>query len=152
MSLTIVFDSTCLIGFERIGHLDLLPKLYTEVVVPPAVVAEFGRQLSWMKVEPLSSPHLCNALRLTLGKGEAEAIALAVQMDGQLVTDDKQARSVAEAMGLRVVGTLGILVRAKRAGIIERVAPFIGELERNSFRISRALREEVLILAGEEEQ
>ena len=99
MSLTIVFDSTCLIGFERIGHLDLLPKLYGEIVVPIAVVAEFGRQLSWMKVEPLSSPHLCNALRLTLGKGEAEAIALAVQMDGQLVTDDKRAGRLPKQWG-----------------------------------------------------
>lgn len=126
-----------------------MPGLFTVVTIPRAVDAEFGRKLEWLEVVELTSSHLSNALKITLGKGEAEAIALSVQMNCRVITDDKQARSTAETMGLRVVGAMGLLIRAKQAGIVDKIKPIIEDLEENRFRIGRALREDVLQIAGE---
>ena len=149
MNPPIVSDSTCLIVFERIGRLDLLPGLFATVAIPPAVDAEFGRRLEWLEVIELGSAHLSDVLNITLGKGEAEAIALSIETNCPLITDDKQARATAERLGIGIYGSMGLLIKAKQAGIIDRIKPIIDEMETNRFRISRALREEVLRLVGE---
>jgi predicted nucleic acid-binding protein len=146
---TVISDSTCLIAFERIERLDILPRLFTTVFIPPAVDSEFGQQFDWLHVAQLDSSTLSDLLKMTLGKGEAEAIALSIQLGAQLITDDKQARSIAEQLGIEVKGALGTLVEAKRAGILDSISPIIVELETNGFRISKALREEVLRIANE---
>ena len=80
MSQVIVSDSTCLIGLERIRQLDLLPGLFDDVFVPPAVAAEFGIPLAWLKVRtPQDAAHVA-ALKLLVDEGEAEAIALAKEL------------------------------------------------------------------------
>lgn len=145
----VVSDSTCLIGFERIRKLEILPKLFGCVLVPPAVLSEFGSQFDWIAVEQLADSTLSNLLRMTVGSGEAEAIALAIQMKHQLITDDKQARSIAEQLGVKVKGTLGVLLLAKQAGIIENVRSNVDALELNGFHLSEALRDEILRIANE---
>jgi predicted nucleic acid-binding protein len=145
----VISDTSCLIAFERIDRLDILPGLYETVCIPPAVDVEFGKQFEWLKVEQLISHRLCGLLNLTLGKGESEAIALAVQLECFLLTDDKQARAMAEQLGLTVKGVLGVLIAAKGSGHVAKVKPIIDDLETNGFRISRSLREEVLRVAAE---
>ena len=73
----VVTDSTCLIGLERIGRLDILPALFDPLLMPPEVAREFGSTLSWLQTEPLTSNLLVAVLRLLVDAGEAEAIALA---------------------------------------------------------------------------
>lgn len=148
----VVSDSTCLIAFERIGLLDLMSELFTLVTIPPAVDAEFGKKFSWLRIVDLKSVHLSKALNVTLGKGESEAIALAVELNCQVITDDKQARAMADSLGIRVVGAMGILIRAKNSGFVDKIAPIIDEMEANCFRIGKTLRDEVLRVAGEHEQ
>lgn len=145
----LVADSTCLIALERVGKLDLLPELFAPVSIPPAVESEFGRQLDWLEVVELTSLHLADALKMVVGKGESEAIALAVQTKRQLITDDKQARTAADRLGVSVFGTIGLLVRAKNAGILDEIKSILDDLETNRFFVSRALREEVLKIVGE---
>jgi predicted nucleic acid-binding protein len=146
-----VTNSTCLIALEGIGRLDLLPAVYEEVFAPPAVQAEFGTEIEWLVIKELSSPTVSLALESQLGKGEAAAIALAAEMsDSYVVLDDKKARRVARQMGLRIVGTLGTLLRAKQKGIIAEVHPILEELKSMGFRCSSSLYSEVLRLAGEE--
>lgn len=145
----IVSDSTCLIAFERIGALHVLPQLFTSILVPPAVDSEFNRKFDWLSVVGLTSSALSDVLKLSLGQGEAEAIALAIQMNCQLITDDKQARSIAKKLRIDVKGTIGLLIRAKHEGIVKEVKPMIEDLESNGFHIGRSLREEALLLAGE---
>jgi predicted nucleic acid-binding protein len=61
--------------------------------------------------------------------GEAEAIALAVERDYRIALDDRQARLVGSNLGLTVIGTIGILVKAKRGGIIIALKPLLNDLE-----------------------
>jgi len=145
----IVSDSTCLIGLERIGQLAILPALFDPIMIPPEVEREFGVGFSRLQTETLTSSSLIAILKLIVDAGEAEAIALASEKGCRLITDDKQARSVAKSLGVPVIGTVGVLVRAKQSGVIVALKPVLEDLERNSFFISTALREEALKLVGE---
>ncbi len=89
MSEAVVSDSTCLIGLERAGCLDILPALFDTVMIPPEVEREFGGKFDWLKVENLSNNLLVAALQMVVDNGEAEAIALASEKNCLLITDDK---------------------------------------------------------------
>ena len=145
----IVSDSTCLIGLERIGELDILPDLFEPIMIPSEVEREFGSNFSWLKTENLTSNLLATALRLVVDAGEAEAIALASEKNCLLISDDKQARAAAKRLGIPVIGTIGVLVRAKQNGVVSVIKPILDKLEQNNFFISKALREEALKIAGE---
>jgi predicted nucleic acid-binding protein len=145
----VVADSTCLIGLERVGMLHILPQLFDKISIPPAVHSEFGKEFNWLEQEHLAVTPLVTALRMVVGKGEAEAIALAVQNDRLLITDDKQARAAAKRFGLSVIGTVGILLRAKAGELIDELKPILDDLQDNGFYMSHALREEALRIAGE---
>lgn len=145
----IVSDSSCLISLERIDQLHVLPALYEPVASPPEVHREFGISLPWLKVETPSDKTLVAALGLLVDEGEAEAIALACERAWRVVLDDRRARSVAARMGVRVIGTVGILVRAKQSGLAASLKPLLDNLESSGFHLSDALKREALRLAGE---
>jgi len=145
----VVSDSTCLIGLELIGELKILPQLFEPIMIPPEVEREFGSKFSWLQTENLTSSALVAALYLTVDAGEAEAIALASEKSCLLISDDKQARSAAKRLDVAVIGTVGVLVRAKQSGVILALKPILDDLELNNFFISRALREEALKLVSE---
>ncbi|HLM61743.1 MAG TPA: DUF3368 domain-containing protein [Pyrinomonadaceae bacterium] len=145
----VVSDSTCLIGLERIGELNILPALFDPIMIPPEVEREFSSKFSWLQTENLTNNLLVAALHLTVDAGEAEAIALASEKNCLLISDDKQARAAAKRLGVAIIGTVGVLVRAKQNGVISAIKPILDELELNNFFISRALREEALKLVGE---
>jgi len=92
----VVSDSTCLIGLERIGEVNILPQLFDPIMILPEVEREFGNKFSWLQIENLTSSVLVAALQLTVDAGEAEAIALASEKSCLLISDDKQARSAAK--------------------------------------------------------
>ena len=109
-----VVDSTCLIALERIERLDLVPRLFSQVFAPPAVVEEFGETPDWLDVQEVVNRTLSEALRTQLGAGESEVIALSTELtDAVAVLDDKKARRVAHEMRLKVMGTVGLLLRSK---------------------------------------
>lgn len=145
----VVVDSACLIGLERIGRLHVLPALFDPVLIPPEVAREFGTSISWLRVETPANLPLLSALKMLVDDGEAEAMALAGERGCKIVLDDRQARLVGSNLGLTVIGTLGILVKAKRGGIISALKPLLEDLEANGFYLGSALKEEVLRLAGE---
>lgn len=145
----VVSDSTCLIGLERIGELHILPALFDPIMIPPKVEREFGNKFAWLQTENITSRSLVAALRLVVDVGEAEAIALASEKSCLLISDDKQVRSAAKRLGVAVIGTVGVLVRAKQSGVITELKSILDDLELNNFFISQALREEVLKLIGE---
>lgn len=86
---------------------------------------------------------------MAVGPGESEAIALAVEIERQLITDDKQARAAAKRLGVSVIGTVGLLIRAKNAGLVKEIKPILDSLETNKFYLSQALRAEAIDIAGE---
>lgn len=121
----IVVDSTCLIGLERIGALDILPALFDPIFIAPEVEREFGVTLPWLTVEAPADKALMAALRLLVDDGEAATIALASEQRLRIILDDWQAREVAKRLSLAVIGTVGCLLRAKQAGVITAVMPLI---------------------------
>lgn len=85
-----------------------------------------------------------------LGKGEVEAIALALRLNADwLLMDDLSGRREAIRIGLTVMGTVGVLIRAEQESLIEPLEPLLDELEAAGFRFSRNLRLFALQLAGE---
>ncbi len=141
--------------------LDILPGLIERVIVPPTVVEELtvGRA-SGVSLPDLSAfgwvtvrrPDSESALPLVtdLGARETEVLMLALESrEALVVLDDALARSVAETLGLRLTGTLGLLLDAKRAGLIPAVRPFLDQLQALRFRLAAHTRAAVIRLAGE---
>lgn len=158
----IVSDSSPLIHLSRIGRLGLLRELFREILVPHAVYREVviegrGRpgsgeveEASWISVMKIRNEQLKRVLQLVLDEGEAEAIVLALETSANLVLlDDREARLQAKRLGLKVAGTIGILLRAKKLGLISNLKAELDKLEETGFRISKSLQEEVLRAAGE---
>jgi len=146
---------------HQLGHLRLLPALAERVIVPPAVVEELavGRAcgldlpdpagLDWVIIRrPASAVAL--PLVMDLGPGETEVLALALESpDAVVILDDGLARQAAETLGVRLTGTLGLLLDAKRRGLVPTVAPLLDQLQSLRFRLAPHTRATVLKLAGE---
>jgi uncharacterized protein len=144
-----VVDTACLIGLERIGRLGLLGSLIDPVIVPEAVASEFGHLPVWIAVMPVADTGMVAALRLNLDPGESEAITLAHELSCRVILDDRKARDCAHRLGIPVTGTVGLLLRAAKYGVIPAIRPLLDDLDSCGFRISPGLREEALKLAGE---
>lgn len=76
---------------------------------------------------------------MNLGKGEAEVIALSSETGIKTIIDDLKARQIAEKMGLTVTGTIGILIKAKKAGFINSAYDKVKELKEKGFYVSKEL-------------
>lgn len=146
---------------HQLGLLHLLPALVHQVIVPTAVVKELEigllqgvilpdlNQLAWITIRQPASI-IALPLVTDLGPGETEVLALALESpDAIVILDDGLARQVAETVGIKLTGTLGILIDAKRAGLITEVAPLLDQLQALRFRLSAQTRAAVLKLAGE---
>ncbi len=142
----LIADSGPLIALAGVEHLALLPKLYSRVAAPLAVIDEIlaGRRGSsghnfldralWLeKLEVSASSVLHFAV---LGQGETEAIALATQFSNvRLLLDDHKARRVAESLSLDMIGSAGFLVQAKRRGFVQQVLPILYEMRASGYYI-----------------
>jgi len=161
----LVCNTGPLIALAKLDRLALLPRLgFQRVCIPPRVHREV-----WGKIGPenvaietalksfiqVAAPHSLSSLienAITdLDEGEQEVIALGASALGEVVLlmDDQAGRRVARVLGLSVVGTAGILLMAKRRGLINAVTPLIAELRRQGYWLSDALLTEVKRLAGE---
>lgn len=154
----VVADSSPLIYLSRVGAIHLLPALFDEVVVPRAVWDEAVErrpsapglralhQASWLRV--MDDPSL--ELDLGLDPGETAAIVLAESLRADLLLIDERAgRKVAQARGLTVRGTLGVLVQARQSEVLPALKPLLDALVAEGFRIAPALIREALAHVGE---
>lgn len=158
---SIVCDTTVLLYLSRIGHIDLLPALFDGVWVPDAVRLELDmgrllrrdtvdpRDLAWLTQASVSREMMSALPSNRLGPGEQAVIAFAHSQGVIAGLDDLQARQLAEALGLRVAGTLGLLLRAKQMGIIPAVRQLVDAAIAEGFHMGPALYRDVLELAGE---
>ena len=145
-----VTNSTCLIGLQRIGQLEILPQVFLVVFAPEAVGSEFGIRPSWLTVQAVENTEFVKVLHNQMHIGEAEAIALAMELeDVVIILDEKKARAAAKKIGLEVTGTVGMLLRGKKRGVISEVKPLLRELQAKGFRLTEALIMDALQLAGE---
>ena len=156
--MTVVVNTSPLIALDRIGYLEILPKLFGHILRPQSVVNELraGRNVyggsdllfnaDWM--ETVEDP-VEMALRKELGAGETAAIALAFRNKADLVIlDDLAARNVAIELGLKVTGTLGVLLAAHKKGVLKDLRQTITELKSSGFRLSDTLVASILKFTG----
>jgi len=151
-----VTDSGPLICLSRIGQIELLPQLFSKILVPPEVWREVTvKELSYPGVYEISqvtwftiqSPdtQLVRPLSILVDAGEAEAIALAqTTPDCIILLDDSRARSIAERLNIKQIGTIGLLLRSKRSGLIKKIKPYIDKLVENGIYIRQELIDAVL--------
>ncbi|MGH2370442.1 MAG: DUF3368 domain-containing protein [Chloroflexota bacterium] len=159
----VVSNSSPLILYAKIGRLDLLRQAFRRVLIPTAVRDEVladgeGRPgtaeiaaAPWIELRVLATPGTAQALMDELDRGEAEAIALALELGTQfpLLIDDRKARRSARARGVSVFGSAGVLVRAKHDGAISLVRPILNELRAAGLFLTDTVYDEALALAGE---
>lgn len=87
---------------------------------------------------------------MQIDKGEASAIALAIELsDSVIILDDYKARKLAESLGIQNIGTIGIIIKAKRQGVIESIKPFLQKIRQTDFRISEEIEKRALEESGE---
>lgn len=157
----VVCDTTPIICLLKIGRLELLRALYGSIAVPKAVLSEVEqgkakgfyqdfKTLDWVRVMPVQSKNLLKRLS-DLDAGEAEAIALAMETKARLIIlDERMGRHRAKELGLKVTGTLGVLLRAKSEGLIGKLAPVLSELMGKDVWLDDRLVSEILKRAGED--
>ena len=157
----VISNTSPIFYLHRLRRLDLLQKLYQEIIVPKAVVAELeaGRRqgedvpeidsYEWIKIRAIRSPQILG-LSTDFGPGETEVLALALEeSDSLVIIDEKLARRIARLRGLRVTGTAGVLLKAKQEGHILAVKPFLDRLQEIHFHLSDNVRTLILSIAEE---
>ncbi len=157
--MTVVSDTSAISNLQAIGRIDLLETVFGEVMITPAVQRELFRvdsnknlleDYNWIKVVSPENQELVLQLMIDLDLGEAESIALAVEKRASyLIIDELKGRKIANDLGLRVVGILGIIIKAKTDGRIPLVGPLIDELRLHGFRLKDNLVKDVLKRLGE---
>jgi uncharacterized protein len=159
----VVSNSSPLISLAAIGRIEVLRELYGVITIPRAVYNEVAaqdprrpgavevRSYDWISCKEITNPSVATALEGKLDRGEAEAIALALDLPAELLLmDERLGRVEAARFGLRFVGTLGVLIEAKTRGHLREIKPVLEDLETKAgFHMSEALRARVLREAAE---
>jgi predicted nucleic acid-binding protein len=157
----VISNNTALVALWVLGRLDLLRRLYGEVLIPQAVYDEFVateralRQAAlenapWIKPVPLANPQRARVY-IGLDLGEAEVLALAEERAARLViVDELKGRRYAQRLELPLTGTLGLLLLAKEKGLVAGLASLLAELQDAGLYLDPDLVAQVLRLAGEE--
>ena len=156
----VVSNTTPIISLLKIGKLEILNTLYGEISIPQEVFNEIeaGKtkeyyidlsKIEWINIEKIKDSKSLSYF-LDLDKGEAEAIVLATENDADLIIlDETLGRFHAKHVGLKVTGTIGVLLKAKKSGIIQEIKPLIYELKEKNIWFSNNLIIEILKLADE---
>lgn len=150
-NITIIADTSCLIALSKIEAIELLKELYEEVYITEEIALEFGESIpKWVRVETVKNKRYQQLLELYLDLGEASAIALALEkVDVLLILDDLKGRKEAEKLGFKITGTLGILYKAKKVGLIHELKSYIEKLKAVGFRLSPKIEEDILRKSNE---
>lgn len=134
----IISDTSCFIVLSNIGELDILHKVYSKIITTIDIVSEYGEALpDWVEIQNASDKYRQQLLELQIDKGEASAIALALEIPGcTLILDDYKARKIAEKLGIDITGTIGVIIKAKLNGIIPSIKPLLEKIRHTDFRLS----------------
>ena len=156
----VIADSSALVALSMCQCLPVLEQLFNEIKVPEAVFKEVcilekpeaATLESWLKYRvctvSLSKYNLVRADNL--GQGEREAIALYLAESAELlIIDDARAKRIAYLNGLEVMGSMGVLLLAKRKGLIKHIRSLLEILENTDIHLSHAVVQKVLNLANE---
>ena len=132
----IIADTSCFIVLTNIGELELLHKVYAEVVTTMDIAIEYGEHLpDWVTIVSVADKYKQQLLEMQIDKGESSAIALALETaDSTVILDDYKARKIAEHLGINYTGTLGVIIKAKLEGVIASIKPILEKIKQTNFR------------------
>jgi predicted nucleic acid-binding protein len=159
----IISNTSPISNLAKVGQLSLMQKIYGKILIPPAVHEELlderaggtvitaVQSATWLEVRSVQNRQLVDQLRTRVNVGEAEAIALAVEVKAtRLLIDERLGRQSAKDLGVKITGVLGILLLAKRQNLITALKPIMDDLIiQSNFRISSQLYASVLNEADE---
>jgi predicted nucleic acid-binding protein len=156
----VICDASPLVALSLCDKLDLLDAIFQEVVVPITVYREASMEgkpesdkiAAWAqgKVQKAASQPLVQAVNISLDAGESEAITLYWEKSADfLLIDEKRGRRIAAQEGIKIIGTLGLLLLAKDKGLVSAIKPFLDKLLNSPIRLSDTLYRDILNLAIE---
>ena len=159
----VVVNTTPLIALSHVGHLDILKKLYGEIIIPEAVYNELSvkaesickkaveSSLDWIRVVKIQNQMAKTMYKTQLHDGEVEVMILAKEVVADVVIiDDANAKKHAKYLGLPVTGTVGVLIKAKQEGYINELRSILQRMVESGIYLSQSLIELCLKQAGEE--
>lgn len=151
MQKIIISDTSCLILLDKIGELQLLNKLFGKITITKEIAEEFNKVLpDWFEINSPTNKTYQKILETSLDKGKASAIALAIeQEDCLLIIDELKGRKYAEQLGLKITGTLGVLIDAKITGYLKSIKPSLEKIKSTNFRLTIDLENKALESSGE---
>lgn len=161
MSPVVVADAGPLIALGCLNQIPLLRKLYVRALVPQAVVTEclldirlpgavaVQRAVAGGDLELADDPVDLDPSALRLDRGESAAILTAQQLTAHVLVDEARGRAVARNLGIKVVGTLGVLIAAKQRSFIPELAPLLAQMKQNGYYLAATLVEDALRRVGE---
>ena len=156
----VVSNTSIILNLAIVGQLELIRQQFGQVQIPLAVLSELkvfedrpgskeiqaAVDTGWIEVQELSSQLSVLLLQQVLDQGEAEAITLAIDLKAdRILLDERDGRKIAKSLGLKVIGVLGILLRAKQEGDLSSFPDAINALIKTAgFRIAPELLAKVL--------
>lgn len=153
----VVVNATPIIALSRIKQLDLLHKLYGRVFIAKEVFTETVEYAkgkpdvsaiensSFIEVIEVKNTLSVEMLLTELDRGESETIVLAKEINaGLIIIDEKLGREIAEAKGLKVTGTIGVLIEAKYRKLVPEVRKYLDLLRNKGVWISPELYNQVI--------
>lgn len=159
--MTIISDTTPIISLIKINHLDLLKKLFEEVLIPEAVYRELTtntlfeneakivKTSSFLRTSSVQNRKSLQVLQAVSGldDGESEAIILADELKSDvLIMDERKGRKVAQKLGIKITGTVGLLIQAYSENMISanEIKTFLDQLKNSNIRLSESLIQKAL--------
>jgi predicted nucleic acid-binding protein len=159
----VVSNSSPIIHLAKIGKLELLKEYFQTITVPEAVYrecvpegkvreeVEIIKNADWIKVMQVESKKIVRLLQSLLDDGESEAIALSLEIGADLILlDDSDAREKARLYGLKITGTIGILLQAKIERKIDSLKENLDRLKKTGFWLSNKLETRLLMEVDEQ--
>lgn len=157
----VISNTSPIFYLHRTGYLNVLKKLYGEIVVPAAVVAELEEgekvgedvpriaEYNWIRVQKVTIPAFIQMIP-DLGRGEAEVLALGCEaVEPLLIIDDALARKIAKLHVFKITGTAGVLLKAEKGGYLKDIKPILEGLKAAGFYLSDKLIDEMLKISRE---
>jgi len=156
----VVSDTSPISNLLQIGEINLLRQIFYKIIIPTEVFAEICQIKShqkilvkqdWIETATLANTKLKNSLMADLDSGEAEAIALAVELKADyLLIDETKGRQIAASYGIKVTGIIGVLIKAKEEGLIIEVKPYLQKLVNDAgFWLNPKLIEKIMEIVKE---
>lgn len=160
MNKIIIADAGPLIAFSRLHQIGLLPQIFGRVLVTDMVFAECTGRLELPESAPIQDAvarqqlELCTAPDFSaytqkIDAGEASAIAVAIEYGCGVLMDDKAGRRMAKNAAVPVIGTVGVLILAKRKGLVPLVMPLLENLATSGYFLSEEIMVAALAASGE---